>query len=204
MRRKCPCKLSIKIPFSAAGASRFAMMTKSHSGSSWHRNTSRLRRLSRFLAAARLSTFLEIASPRRELSQVPGRARTVKYRSVERTGLANTRPNSAVLVKRCRRGNREGDCTGLSLAHVSLGGQSCSTLRSPTFQHLPSSLRSHARSEPVVTFAPQVARLKSSFHGKSDTGSGAMEKVSSKTKRCAAPRSGELYARLSGLSIAGP
>ena len=56
----------------------------------------------------------------------------------------------------------------------------------------------------VGTFAPQVARLKSSFHGKSDTVSGTVEKVSSKTKRCAAPKSGELYARLGKLSIAGP
>ena len=89
-------------------------------------------------------------------------------------------------------------------SHASLGGQSYSTLRSATFQHLASALGRHARPKPVGAFAPQVAGLKSSLHGKSETGYGPVKKVPSKTKGCAARESEELYARLGGLSIAVP
>lgn len=81
------------------------MTTKSQAGNSRQRKVSRLSRRNRFLAQAVLATFLEIASPKRGLSQVPRRASTVKYASVDRTGWANTRPNSRDSVRRFRRLN---------------------------------------------------------------------------------------------------
>ena len=79
------------------------MTTKSQAGSSRQRKVSRLNRRNRFLAQADLATLFEIASPRRGLSQVPGLASTVKYASEDRTGWANTRPNSRDSVRRFRR-----------------------------------------------------------------------------------------------------
>lgn len=105
MRLKCPFRLRCNTLFSTRGAPAFAMTTKSQAGNSRQRKVSRLSRRNRFLAQAVLATFLEIASPKRGLSQVPRRASTVKYASVDRTGWANTRPNSRDSVRRFRRLN---------------------------------------------------------------------------------------------------
>lgn len=103
MRLKCAFRLRCSTLFSTRGAPALAMTTKSQAGSSRQRKVSRLSRRSRFLAQAVLATFFEIANPKRGLSQVLRRASTVKYASVDRTGWANTRPNSRDSVRRCRR-----------------------------------------------------------------------------------------------------
>ena len=94
------------------------MTTKSQAGNSRQRKVSRLNRRSRFLAQADLATRLEIASPKRGLSQVPGRASTVKYASVDLTGWANTRPNSRDSVRRFRRLNVADGCTDTNASRV--------------------------------------------------------------------------------------
>ena len=88
------------------------------------------------------------------------------------------------------------------LGRARSGRQSGSTFRAPTFQYLSSAFGCHPCTESVIAFAPQVAGLKRSLHGKLDAGYDPVKKVLSKTKRCAERESGELYARHAMLSIA--
>src|SRR5690606_24649315 len=104
----CCSRLARRSEASARAAGGFARTTKSHGGSSGRcRQHSRARRLRLFLSTARFAARREIVNPNRAVRTVFGRASTVKKRSLERAGSANTRPNSAAAVRRFARGNED-------------------------------------------------------------------------------------------------
>jgi hypothetical protein len=91
------------------------------------------------------------------------RASTVKKRSDERTGSANTRPNSREARRRLVGGNPADVGTKLRRTSRS-GSETGSPFCAAALEHVAAAPRGHAGAEPVGALAAQIARLKGSLH----------------------------------------
>lgn len=201
MRLKCRSRLLRNTLFSARGASALAMTTKSQAGKSRPRKASRLNRRNRFLAHADFAARFEIASPRRGLSQVPTRPSTVKYASVERTGRAKTRSNSAERVRRRSRPNPAAAAAGRICG---TGGRTCATGGYGTSRTRPFARRRFRICRPALVamrarkpwlrLRLRLLGWKVLFMAGPRTGHGRPEKSPTRTRA-------KLYARRAGLSI---
>lgn len=120
--------------------------------------TSRFRRLRRF---ARRTRFFATASPSRAgpAAWARARARTEKYRSLERTGASNTRRKSCFVRSRRSRPNersRSSVSRSRSEARPALGP--------PRPDDPPTRARAHPGAEPATAFRAANAGLKGSLH----------------------------------------
>lgn len=125
------------------------------------RKLSLVSRLSRFRWEALGAAFLEIANPRRAKFSPFSRANTVKQRSLERYGFANTLWNPEEFSSLKRRGRANFRCEP---PDTSLGAEADTTLGPAGLQDAATTLGCHAGTEAVVAFALEIAGLESSFH----------------------------------------
>jgi hypothetical protein len=131
------------------------------------RNDSLTRRLIRFRWTADLETLRETANPSRAARPAPEATMTVKQESLRRRPDLNTRVNSAGESRRRFRGKR---CDGAALPLLLVAAdrpsdsEASAALGAPPGQHLPAVLRSHAGTETMRPFPPQIARLIRAFH----------------------------------------
>ena len=132
----------------------------------WWRKDSRARRLSLLRSTARFAARRETVKPSRATARPLERARTVKKRSLERAGSANTRPNSA------------GECSRWSGENPAVSGSNAAPKRNPLRREASAALRAstrenfsagaggHAGAKTMRAFAMQVAGLKGSLHAR--------------------------------------
>jgi hypothetical protein len=115
-------------------------------------------------STARFAARRETVRPRRAAERPVGRARTVKKRSLERAGSANTRPNSAGV---CNRWSGENPAVpepnGAPTRNPSRR-ETSAALRAPAGEDLSSGCGGHAGAETMRAFTVQIAGLKSSLH----------------------------------------
>jgi hypothetical protein len=163
---KCRSRLARSAARSAAAAPARASTTKSNDGRSRWRKDSRASRFSVLRSTARFAVRRETVRPSRAMGRPLGLARTVKYRSPERSGSANTRPNSAALCNRCSGEKPAVPVRNAAPKRQPLRCQARTALGAAARENLAARGRCHARAEPVGAFAVQVARLKSSFHAR--------------------------------------
>ena len=117
-------------------------------------------------STARLAARRETVRPRRAVERPFGRARTVKNRSLERAGSANTRPNSAGLCKRWSGENPAGSGSNGAPKRNPSRRETSAALRTTAGEDLSAGAGSHAGAEAVRALAVQIAGLKSSLHAR--------------------------------------
>lgn len=140
----------------------------STAGRSACRNQARTTRLRRLRPTARLSTFLEMAKPRRGWPCGLRAAITPNRRSPQRWPAWNTRWKSAGLSRRWER--RKRPTSGL------LAGEALAALGAAVLDDLATTDRGHAGAEAVGALAAQAVRLKSVLHGGCPTSSRVRKK----------------------------
>ena len=94
------------------------------------------------------------------------RASTVKNRSLERAGSANTRPNSADVCSRWSGENPAGSGSNGAPNRDPLRRETSAAFRAPTRENFAAGAGRHARAKTVGALAVQIAGLKSSFHAR--------------------------------------
>ena len=132
--------------------------------------------------------------PSRAALRPAGRARTVKKRSLDRAGSANTRPNSAGVCSRWSGVNPAVSGSNGAPKRDPLRREASAAFRAPAGENFSSGAGGHASAETVRAFAVQIAGLKSSLHA----GYPARAKSSCENKDVGRTGSRALYAARRG------